>query len=468
MVESMISYCGMVVILAPLSLLVVMGIASLFGLIFQERFIARMTQWTVLVGLVGLVTILAFMLLHGVRFIAVDIGDWVRLEEEAFHFHVKFIFDRLSIPFAILAFVLCGVVGAFAQRYLHREVGFRRFFLLYALFLAGMTFSALAGTIETLFLGWEMVGLSSALLVAYFHEREAPVVNGQRIWSIYRLADASFLIAALVMHHLTGKGDFGAFVGEHPWPDGTIELPAWQALLVGSLLLLAAAGKSALVPFSGWLPRAMEGPTPSSAIFYGSLSVHLGAYLLLRVSPILEASRVLQGFVIGVGVISAISGGLMSRVQSDVKSALAFASLTQVGIIVVEIGLGLYYLALIHIIGHACMRTLQLLRAPTLLTDYHALENAIGERLPQNGSEVTRRIPSRWKWWLYRFGLERGYLEVMLDRFAVEPFLFAFRWADRQERAWTDWLSSEPSRESDQTPLHPEAMLIEAKSNDLT
>ena len=94
-----------------------------------------------------------------------------------YHFSVKFVFDRLSVPFAILSFVLCGTIGAFADRYLHREPGYNRFFVLYALFLLGMVVTSLAGTIETLFAGWELVGLSSALLVAFFQERPAPVAE---------------------------------------------------------------------------------------------------------------------------------------------------------------------------------------------------------------------------------------------------------------------------------------------------
>ena len=187
----------------------------------------------------------------------------------------KFVFDRLSVPFAIMSFVLCGVIGAFAFRYLHLEEGYYRFFLYYSIFQLGMIISSLAGTIETLFMGWELVGLSSALLVAFFHDRPAPVQNGLRVWSVYRVADAAFLIAALTLHHLSGSGDFEGLMGKGDWPDGHATITESQALLVGSLLLFAAAGKSALVPFSGWLPRAMEGPTPSSAVFYGALSVHL-------------------------------------------------------------------------------------------------------------------------------------------------------------------------------------------------
>ena len=133
------------------------------------------------------------MLATGTRHVPIEIGNWVVIPEQHFHFHLKFVFDRLSVPFAILSFVLCGTIGAFTSRYLHREPGYGRFFVFFALFQLGMIVSSLAGTIETLFFGWELVGLSSALLVAYFHERPSPVRNGQRVWTVYRFADAAFL-----------------------------------------------------------------------------------------------------------------------------------------------------------------------------------------------------------------------------------------------------------------------------------
>jgi NADH:ubiquinone oxidoreductase subunit 5 (subunit L)/multisubunit Na+/H+ antiporter MnhA subunit len=454
--DAMIHWLGLATLAFPAMLLAMMGIASIASARVSESVVARFTQTAVASCLVCAVGVLLLMILSGKQFVSIDAGDWVAIEQEHFHFHIRFIFDRLSMPFLLLSLVLCGIVASFTQRYLHREPGFFRFFLLYSIFLNGMVLSAVAGTIETLFFGWEMVGLSSALLVAYFQEREIPARNGQRVWSVYRLADAAFLIAALSMHHLTGQGDFAAFVGNQPWPGGRTELSPENALAVGLLLLLAASGKSALVPFSGWLARAMEGPTPSTAVFYGSLSVHLGAYLLLRVSPILEASWTLRIIIIAVGAISSISGSLISKVQSDVKTALAYASLSQVGMIVVEIGLGFYYLALIHIIGHACLRTMQLLRAPTLMSDYHAIENAIGSRVVLGTKPPGRILPESVKRWIYRFGFERGFMDAALDRFIIHPFLVAFEWADLQERRWTDWLSRAASRESDRTDLHPE------------
>ncbi len=449
-------FLGVAVVASPTLLLVMLGTSTLLGRPLGESITARLTNAAVVLGLLPALIILGMMLAFDKRFVPIELGDWISIEEEHFHFHLKFVFDRLSVPFTILSFVLCGVVGAFTRRYLHREAGYNRFFLCYSMFFSGMVISALAGTIETLFFGWELVGLSSALLIAYFHERENPVRQGARVWAVYRLADAAFLIAALSMHKLTGAGDFDGLMGSGPWPEGTANIDPYHALVVGGLLLVAAAGKSALVPFSGWLPRAMEGPTPSSAVFYGSLSVHLGAYLLLRVSPILDQSMVLRLLIIAVGGVSAVSGALMARVQSDVKNSLAYASLTQVGIIVVEIGLGLRYLALIHIIGHASLRTMQLLRAPSLLTDYHNLENALGTRLANYPSHSASFFPSRWVEWCYRIGYERGCLDTLLDNWVVNPFLKCFRTFDAWERRWTDWISRVPFRESDAVELHPE------------
>jgi NAD(P)H-quinone oxidoreductase subunit 5 len=313
-----------------------------------------------------------------------------------------------------------------------------------------MIVTALAGTIETLFTGWELVGLSSALLVAFYQERPAPPRNGLWVWGVYRLSDAALLLAAVTMHHLVGEGDFDGLFGSGTWPEETSLLAPNQALLVGLLVLIAAAGKSGLIPFSSWLPRAMEGPTPSSAVFYGALSVHLGVFLLLRVSPLLDLSIWLSATVVTVGLLTAIVAHLAGGVQTDIKSALSFASLVQVGIIVAEIGLGFRYLALFHTLGHACLRTLQFVRAPSLLQDYRTLENAIGDHLPRVGALASLRSIERYRLWLFRWSLERGYLDSLLGEFVVAPFVKSFRWCDRWERRWTNLLSHGPSRESDQ------------------
>jgi NAD(P)H-quinone oxidoreductase subunit 5 len=447
--DRLFEFLGLYTVLSPSALLAGLALPALVSRPLDERTVNRLIQLAVVTGLLASLSILGLMLVTGIRHVPLEVGHWVNLGPEHFHFKVKLVFDRLSVPFVILSYVLCGAISAFAHSYLHREHGFGRFFVCFALFLLGMVVASVAGTIELLYAGWELVGLSSALLVAFFHERQAPVRNGLRVWTVYRIADAAFLVAAVAMHHLTGEGDFDLLMGSGVWPEGRASITPNQALFIGVLLMIAAAGKSALVPFSGWLPRAMEGPTPSSAVFYGALSVHLGAFLLLRVSPILDLSPTLCAIVVVWGLITAVFGALASRVQADVKTALAFASLTQVGIIVAEIGFGLRYLALIHIIGHACLRTLQLVRAPTLLHDYHQLENALGTHLPRRPNIWQRLLPDRIRRRVYRLALERGFLDTALNDFVVRPFVHFFRKCDALERRWTDWLAGAQSRESD-------------------
>lgn len=462
---------GLMVVGAPIGLFTFLGLASLLrSRPLSELAIARCVELAIVTGLISSIAMLGLMVIWDDTQVPIEMGSWVYLEQHEapaahgeaavdhdaalaidednhYHFVFKFEFDRLSIPFVILTFVLCGIIGAFANRYMHREPGFNRFFLLLSLFVVGMVTTSLAGTIETLFTGWELVGLSSALLVAFFHERAAPASNGLRVWVIYRISDAALLMASVALHHMQGEGDFDKFLtGE--WPNGGTALSSYQPLFIGALFLMAAMGKSAMVPFSGWLPRAMEGPTPSSAVFYGALSVHLGAFLLLRFSPLLEQSLVLRILVIAIGLSTAIYAKFVGEVQTDIKSALSFASLTQVGLIFVEIGLGFQYLALLHILGHGCLRTLQFLRAPTLLYDYRILEDAIGERLPQFTGAWMGRASESDRTWYYRLALERGYLDSYLDDRAVRPFMTFFRQCDAYERKWMNWLSGSSQTES--------------------
>jgi NADH-quinone oxidoreductase subunit L len=370
-------------------------------------------------------------------------GDWVITPQ--YHFKIKFLIDPLSLPYVMLTYVLCGTIGAFGTRYLHRESGYHRFFVLFALFLVGMVTAALADTVETLFAGWEMVGLSSVLLIAFFQERIGPAQNGFRVWVIYRISDAALMLAAVFTHELVGGGDFDRLVGTGTWPAHPAMPIGEHTLLLGLLFILAAAGKSALFPFSGWLPRAMEGPTPSSAVFYGALSVHLGAFLLLRISPIIESSLFLSGIVVGIGLITALYAYIVGSAQTDIKSSLSFAALLQVGIIVAEIGFGLRYVALAHLLGHACLRTLQFVRAPTLLHDYHTLENQIGTHLPQNTSLLARALPPAVFARLYRYAMERGSLDTVLNDYIAVPFLRFFQWCNQLEQRWLEILGGKKS-----------------------
>jgi len=387
--------------------------------------------------------------------VVVAMGNW--FEVGPHHFPWTLIADRLSIPFALFSALLVGIIGAFSRRYMHRERGYRRFYLLLTVFGAGVQVVVLAGTLDILFFGWEVVGLASALLIAFFHERPKPIAHGLRAFATYRVCDIGLLIGAVWLHRSTGSaGMVVPAPADAGWAGMGGSLGVLEATSIGLLLLWAAIGKSAQLPFGGWLPRAMEGPTPSSAIFYGAISVHLGAYLLLRAAPLLDQAPLAALAVTLIGGATALHATFVGRVQSDIKSALAYASMTQVGLIFVEIGLGFRMLPLAHIVGHAAVRSLQILRSPSLLHDHHQLEQAMGRQLPKTGGHLERLVPTAIQPWLYRHALERGYFDAALTDFAVHYLFRGLRALDGADQAWTALISTAAPPSRDASPAHPQ------------
>ncbi len=383
----------------PFGAFLVLGLVSALGLPVGERAVSALVVLSAAAsaGLLGVVA------LSGP--VRVEAGTW-------FHgFPVVLAADGWSLPVGVTAALLGALIGAFSRRYLHRDPGYRRFHLLLALFVAGVQLVVLAGTLDLLVVGWELTGLASALLIAFFHRRRGPVAHGLRAFVTYRLCDVGLVGAVVVAHH-----------------DG-------PPLAVGLLLLWGAMGKSAQFPLGGWLPRAMEGPTPSSAVCYGAISVILGPYLLLRTESVWSQTAVLPVLIAVVGGLTALYSTLVGRAQTDVKTTLAFASTTQIGLVFVEIGLGWDVLALVHLLGHAALRSAQILRSPSLLHDHHHLEQALGEPVPASGAFWERVVPRPVRLWLYRFALERGYLDaVVVDRAAGGFVRLVRRFAAADER----------------------------------
>jgi NAD(P)H-quinone oxidoreductase subunit 5 len=400
----------------PALLFALLGVTSLINRPLPERWTGPMAGSAMTIACAALLMAFVVYGMAGTGTQLLSYGDWSASHEGGIA--IEFLVDRLSLAFATLSTGIAGVVSAFSNRYLHREPGYNRYFVLLALFVTGMLLVALAGNVSVLFVGWEFVGLSSALLVAFFQERAAAVFNAFHVASVYRISDAAMLSAAVLLRHVAGTDSLSLLFGDATQTAG---LSATNATIIALLLIVAVAGKSALLPFSSWLPRAMEGPTPSSAVYYGSLSIHAGCFLLLRATPLLEqapAARLLAG---GLGAATALFAGMATRVQSDVKSSLAYASLTQVGIIVIEIAIGWYTLAFVHLTGHACFRLLQFLSAPNVLHDLHGLEDALGGQASPDGHlRIVRSDRARRE--LFLIALERGFLDGMIERVVIEPF----------------------------------------------
>ncbi|MCZ7686548.1 MAG: proton-conducting transporter membrane subunit [Sandaracinaceae bacterium] len=324
------------------------------------------------------------------------------------------------------------MVSAFSLRYLHREPGFNRYFLLFAVFVLGITLVALAGSVEVLFAGWELLGLSSALLVGFFHERRAPVVSALRVFAVYRVSDAAMLAAAVLVHHWAGSGASRSSsrrtraARPRSTPDGP------RSSRCSSSRPWPARARSC--PSPGGCPAPWRARRPRAPSTTARSPSTPGASLLLRAAPLFEHSitaRILAGLA---GVTTAIYATMTARVQVDVKSSLAYAALTQVGIIVTEIALGLYTLAFVHLVGHACFRLLQFLSAPNVLHDLHELENAVLAEDDHAAHEDGRRRAGSRGRALYLLLLERGFVDELLDRVAVRPFRRVAGLLDRADR----------------------------------
>lgn len=367
----------------------------------------------------------------GSRPLDVRLGHWFQAGD--YGFELGFLVDGLSLPCSLLAAVLLLATCRFSSGYLHREPGFPRFFALVLLFAAGFQLLLLGGSLDLLFAGWEVVGLTSVLLVAFFHERQGPVRAAIRVLVTYRICDVGLLLAAVMIHqerHTT------VFVDAFAAPRAESE--PWVILAIGLSLLLAAMGKSAQFPVGDWLPRAMEGPTASSAVFYGGLSVHAGVFLLLRMAPLYEQSHTTRAAMVLVGLVTAVMASLSGQVRPDAKTSLAYATIAQVGLMFVECGAGLQRLALLHLVAHALLRYYQFLRTPSVLQDALARRAALGATHADGAAARWELVGVDMRRFLYRLAIERFEVEATLERWVARPALALSAHLDALERRLMD------------------------------
>jgi len=288
-------------------------------------------------------------------------------DSPTYQFDISLYFDKVTAVFMLIGSLLIFLVTIYCQHYLHRDQGYKRFFNALLLFYLGYNIVIFSGNFETLFLGWEVLGICSFLLIGFYRERFLPVKNALKVFTVFRVADMGMLFAIWLSHHLWHKNiTFSELLDSHlVWEH--LQGHTAMGIMISLMLLLAAAVKSGQLPFTAWVPRAMEGPTPSSAIFYGSLSVHLGVFLLLRTYPFWEHLTPIVVLVAIMGLATSIIATLIARVQSSVKTQIAYSSAAQIGIIFIEVAFGLYDLALIHLAGNAFLRTYQILVTPSVV-----------------------------------------------------------------------------------------------------
>ncbi|MBK6523957.1 MAG: hypothetical protein IPG08_17530 [Sphingobacteriaceae bacterium] len=219
---------------------------------------------------------------------------------------IDFYFDQATAVFALIGGVITFFISLFSRFYLHRDDGYKRYFSVLLLFFLSYNILIFSGNFETFFVGWELLGVCSFLLIAFYRQRYLPVRNSLKVISIFRLGDICLILAMWMSHHLWHENITFLKLQNLELVNAHLSEHSGYALFIVLMIVVAAVAKSAQFPFSSWLPRAMEGPTTSTAIFYGALSVHIGVYLLLRTYPYWENLVWVKVLIITIGAISSL------------------------------------------------------------------------------------------------------------------------------------------------------------------
>jgi NADH:ubiquinone oxidoreductase subunit 5 (subunit L)/multisubunit Na+/H+ antiporter MnhA subunit len=384
----------------------------------QEKPIAAIVQFTKAFYILAAVAYAVLWFMNG--YTPVNQKLFTLYETEHFVFAIQFYYDHITAVYSTVGAVLFFLVSTFSRYYMHRDEGYKRFFNTILLFALGYNIIIFSGNFETLFIGWEIIGVSSFLLIAFYRNRYLPVKNAFKTLSNYRLSDIALILAMWMMHHLTHQNITFNQLAEAKITAAQLN-HSEMAAFIAIMIVLAAVVKSAQFPFTTWLPRAMEGPTSSSAIFYGSLSVHIGVFLLLRTYPFWQEMLWMKIAVVAVGTITGIIATFIAGAQPTVKTQIAYSSAAQIGIIFIEVALGFHILALVHFTGNAFLRTYQLLVSPSVLN--YLVHHQYFHYSPPQQKQV-----SALKATIYALNIKEWNLDALMYKYLWTPF----KWVGRQ------------------------------------
>ena len=382
----------------------------------KELELSRIAIYTTVLQFIIVLSFIVYWVLKGMPLI--NIKETVLFKSKEYEFFIDFYFDKVTAVYLFTGSFITLLITRYSRYYMHLESGYKRFFNTILFFYVGYNWTVISGNFETLFVGWEILGISSFLLIAFYRNRYLPVKNAVKVFSIYRIGDIGILAAMWASHHLWHENITFLKLNNYDLVHDHLVGHSEMGILIGLALLIAAAAKSAQIPFSSWLPRAMEGPTPSSAIFYGSLSVHFGVFLLLRTFPFWEGQLAIRVLIGLTGFITAVIAYFITRTQSTIKTQIAYSSITQIGIMFIEVALGLHTLVLVHFAGNAFLRTYQLLVSPSVVS--YLIRDQFYHFTPtiksKNGKFYTR-IKST----IYLLLLKEFYLDKFMSHVVFKP-----------------------------------------------
>lgn len=294
---------------------------------------------------------------------------WLSLD--SFDIYMGFLGDKLSIFMVLFICFVGGLIHIYAAAYMSDDKGYGKFFFYFNLFLSSMLLLVLADGPLIMFIGWEGVGLCSYLLISFYFTDPLNVVAGNKAFIVNRVGDLGFLIGLAMLYF---------YVADYGFDYASIqskisEIPLFTLQIIGVMLFVGAMGKSAQIPLYVWLPDAMAGPTPVSALIHAATMVTAGVYMVARFYFLYELIPSVGLFIAYIGALSALFAAVIATKQSDIKKILAYSTMSQLGYMFIAVGLGAYSSALFHVFTHAFFKALLFMGAGAIIVILHHEQN---------------------------------------------------------------------------------------------
>ncbi|EWM66422.1 MULTISPECIES: NADH-quinone oxidoreductase subunit L [Micromonospora] len=380
------------------------------------------------VGAIGAAFLLGltyFFQLRGLENKQVELSLWDFMAVGNLRVDFGLLFDPLAAVFVLLITGVGFLIHLYAVEYMAHDAGRRLFFAYFNLFVAAMLLLVLGNNYVMLYFGWEGVGLASYLLISFWYGRPSAATAGKKAFLMNRVGDAGLAIGIFIMFAMLGTTQYDEVF------NGVGSMTSTTVLVLGLLLLLGAAGKSGQFPLQAWLPDAMEGPTPVSALIHAATMVTAGVYLIARSNAIFSANETLQLVVVSVGALTLLMGCIIGAAKDDIKRVLAWSTVSQIGYMFLGVGLGggAYALAIVHLLAHGFFKANMFLGAGSVM---HGMNDQVDIR---RFGGLSKYMKVTWltfmMGWLAIIGMFpfSGY-------FSKEPIIVAAF----EREGWTAWL----------------------------
>jgi len=330
------------------------------GLLGRKLF-GKGAHWIALAG-VGGSALLAFKVLFSVirgEHLAETVYTWIAVGD--FTVPLKLVADPLTAVMLVVVTSVSFLVHLYSVGYMHDDGGYARFFAYLSLFTFSMLMLVLAGNFLLLFVFWEAVGLCSYLLIGFWFHKKSATDAGMKAFLVNRVGDFGFVLGIFLLIVNTGSVDFDAVFAAAP------ALSTGTVTIVCLLLFLGATGKSAQLPLHVWLPDAMEGPTPVSALIHAATMVTAGVYMVARCHSLFDLAPAAMQTVAVVGVLTALMAAIIAFTQKDLKRIMAYSTVSQLGYMFVGLGVGAYSAAIFHLFTHAFFKALLFLGSGSVM-----------------------------------------------------------------------------------------------------